>query len=789
MPPRYLQEFRAQYPGAYDDVPDRNLARALIKKDPIRWTPLVGDLVMAQQQPPGPGTTNLTTTDVLRGVGKGADFGLPLIGAMGGGAVGMPMGPGGAMLGGGLGGALGQQGANVVNQLISGIDPAAAQPRSLLEQAGRSAEAGLTGMQGEGVGQLAIGAGRRFATRGMSNADIGFMQDAARFGIPTTAGERTLSPSIGMAESYPGRFPLGVGPVEKFARARRLKTQGAAEEIGAKFGGPADLQTAGTTIKSELEDLATAQISAAEESVMRFVQGMGRPKGRVELGETFSRALRRAQETRRAQASEIYEQAATEFGDAKAPATNLYGAAKQLTGVESTVPGVQGRTASVAGGVQKRTGPAPVDPADMSPEQLMELARAGAGQGGGLSFGGPLALQDLPAEFVRKYGLDKPQPLTFANLREYQQRLSGLIRVTQDDFTKRKLKGLFDAVSTDIDQMGAGAETLRQANRFYKDEVAQYFGRRTFVRDLMDMSEKDRMVERLMGVDSPTQVRQIMRVIPADLRATYQASFVQRLHDEGLDAATGQWSPTRFLRAANAYSDDTLKELLGGRYAEFGKLRGTLQRQAAKESSDPLFGQIARADEPAVLGKFLRKHRAEDVQTVFGNLSEPGKQQARRAAWDDILGRSVDPQTNAFSHGRFLTRVNEIDDKTWKAFLGDDAFESLGQLRRVLQRIQTSGRIGENPSQTARGVGTMSQMTGATGLAAGSAVGKFSPGQFTVTAVTLASPWLFGKFLMSKRGIDLLTKGVLARPGTEQAIRVGSQMAAFIARESGEPSP
>ena len=126
MPPRYLQEFRAQYPGAYDDVPDRNLARALIKKDPIRWTPLVGDLVMAQQQPPGPGTTNLTTTDVLRGVGKGADFGLPLIGAMGGGAVGMPMGPGGAMLGGGLGGALGQQGANVVNQLISGIDPAAA---------------------------------------------------------------------------------------------------------------------------------------------------------------------------------------------------------------------------------------------------------------------------------------------------------------------------------------------------------------------------------------------------------------------------------------------------------------------------------------------------------------------------------------------------------------------------------------------------------------------------------------------------------------------------------------
>lgn len=794
MPAQYMREFRRQYPQ-YNAIPDRELAARLIRKDPARWTPLFGDLVAgppgafgaiggpAAGTPDAPEPLRLTTTDVLRGVAQGADFVLPLGGAVLGGALAAPSatvsGPLGPVAGGALGAGIGQAGSNLVSRFIGGLDPEAVEPRTLGQELGETGSAILTGAAGEGTGQLLTGLLRRFLQRGLTSAEIGFMQDAARFGIPTTAAERTGSPGLGVLEGYPIRFPFGAGPQTRLAQARLRKVEGAARDIGAGLGREVDLQTAGTTVKRELEGLAEAQVSAARESVERYIHSIAPPAGRVELGETLTTALRQASEQRRRAASAVYDAVEQQFGAAAKPAARLHVMARQILQREAAVRGAEtGAVTRPAGGIATRTAPPPVASGDLSDTQLTELIRAG------VSPSGPLAVQDLPAEFVRRYGLDQPRSLTFGNLREYQARLASLIRNTQDDFTKRRLRGLFDAVSAEIDDLGAG-EAVRRANAFYKNEVAQFFGRRSFVRDLMDTSEKDRLTDRLMAIDSPTQVRQILRVLPRDTADTYRASFLQRLHDEGLDA-TGEWSPARFLRGAGRYTDDTLKELLGPRWAEFGRLRASLQRQAGKEGVEPLFGQIARADEPAVVGKFLRKNGAEDVRTVFQNLSTEGKEQARRAAWDSLLRQSVDPQTSTFSSHRFLSRLNEVDTDTWQAFLPEDAFEAMGQLRRVLNRVQATSRLGENPSQTARGVGTMSQVGGAATLGTGAIFGAVGPARFAIGAITLAHPYLLGKFLTSKRGINLLTQGLLVRPGTEQAIRLSADVAAFLGKESAE---
>ena len=166
--PNYLAEFRHQYPE-YHDIPDQVLVQKLLLKDPTRWAPLLGPLAGPAAGTPGaPPPTNYTGTDVVRGMNRGAGFALPAAGAMVGGTLGLPAGPGGAIVGGGLGGAGGSFLADAVNNAVSYLNPDAASPRGTGQQLQGAAESGIAGMSGEASGQALLGTARRFATRGMS---------------------------------------------------------------------------------------------------------------------------------------------------------------------------------------------------------------------------------------------------------------------------------------------------------------------------------------------------------------------------------------------------------------------------------------------------------------------------------------------------------------------------------------------------------------------------------------------------------------------------------------------
>lgn len=801
-PQQILSEFRQKYPD-YADRTDQELAQALTVKYPDSYGKIFsGFLQQRPAQMPQAPATSYPLSEAAGDVGKGAlRVGLPAIGATLGMGVG---GPAGAM-------AFGAGGDLIAKKLTGDTTPMGP---------GEMAASGVTslfgGLPAKGAGMLA---------RPVSQESQLVMGQAARLGIPLNAAENTGR--AGLAQSYAnlGRYPSSATRVEQFGTERRAAIQQAGESIAQ----PRDLVQAGEGVARRIGAVQTGQEQAAEEAVNRFTTSLGKPAEREAFGTEFQKTVWEFNRQRRARASQLYDHAENTLGDLASPAATLNGVAGGMAQKEARLQGVRNPTLGrTAGGLESATAAdasATVNVRGMPPEQVSDLIRMG---GGGV--GGSPAVSDLPTEFVKLYKLDQPRNMTFSEMRDIQSRLSGMIQKSHDDYTKNKLGDLHDAITNDIKLLAnntPGAEYLHQANNFYKKEVAGYFGRRTPMRGLLDESQVDRVTDKLMNADSPAMVRQVMEVLSprpglglprnqgatisgANLQDTYRASFMNRLHDEGLNPATGQWDPARYLRATDRYSDDTLKAVLGPKFNEFAKVRSTLQRDLQPTSREPLYSTLAKADEAQIPGRlltFVKNNNHEDVQAVLSTLG-PNADAAKEAMWTEFMRKSASPDTKQFSIQRFMNQTKELDPRTREILLGPAGAQKLGEFENVLRRIQTVGSFGMNPSESARGILGAGQMEHGFRLALQTLSGKGNlgggklataagagvlgtmvggPGLGTTAAAAvitdgLLRPNVMSKFLLSERGIDLLTRGLTVSPGTKQAITLASELAAFGAK-------
>lgn len=745
------------------------LARDIAGKRQSRFVP-IGGILGSPPQTDAPTGSTVTSTDILKGINTGADIGLPLGGAMLGGAIGIGstpiMGPASPLATAGLSGggaALGQQGANVINEIIAAIDPQAAVPRGATGNLLRTGASGIGGASGELGFQALLGTVKKFLQRSLRPEEVQMLADAAKHGIRVLGNEITGLTGQSALTGYPQKFPLGSGPMVKAAQRRAKETQGAVERLGQQFGPRTDLQAAGRTIKTQMESVDQAQTEAAEEAVTRFIQSFGRPRSTAELGAVAGTNISVREEARRKAIGTIYDRFGHEMGDRTIQATNLHRTTSEMAEFEDKLRGVKTRIGTVAAGLKSATGP------KRTAEEmgLNQLAKSESGQ-------------DFVLDMIRSLKLDQLRDMDFPTLRAMQERLGALGRSVRDDDTKRRLGLLFKAVSKDIDVMAAGNPTLRRANHLYGEHVAPYFTRRQYLRGLRDEPDPTRVGEALLTVGTPQQARQILQHLPVNTAESWRATLIERLHDAGINPLTNEFSPSLFLRAAGRrYDPETLQTILGARkYDEFRQLANSFHRTPG--DIEPLFGQIARTDEHKVLGTFLQKNASNDVEAVFRHLDEPAKQQARSAAVGKLIQDAIDPQTRQFSLQKFLSSTEHIDPATWKAFLGDKAADDMTSLIRVLNRIQQETRIGANPSQTAHGMMAWTQIGGAMALGTSTAMGKEDVGSFTAKGLILLHPWMLAKLLTSDRGIKLLSQGLTIKPGTEAAMRLGSQIGALV---------
>lgn len=781
-----LEEFRKQYPD-YNDLSDAELSAALVKKDPAKWS----RILPPPPDPMGslPGIPPTSMGQEALGAGKTAlDLGLSIGGPVVGGLVG---GPAGAM----LGGVAGMGAANLLRPPQQQMGP---------EEIGLwSVLGGLPGAGVKGVTNL--------GSRTLKPEDLAIKKAAASFADPIslTAGEQTGSAGLAQVEAYGAKFPASAQRIKDFQAARRTQVQSATGEIAGDIGARrATSATAGAQVKGEIGALAAAQPSAAEEALNRFSASIGRGAADREVfGKTMRDALWQANRDRRAAASAVYDGVASQLGDKTGPAINLNAAATGLVEQETGLLGVQDtKTLRASTGLGQQTGPIPT--VVLTPEQQIEAMRmANRGTLGGpgttaqgAQFGQAANIfesriqkvADLPTDFVKQYGLDQPRPRSFGDLREIQSRLGSMIRSTQDDSTRRRLKELFDGVSQDINTIAGetGASDLAAANNFYKNEVATLFGRKTYLRGIMGKTENDKVADALLATDSPAQVKSILRVVSPQAGSDFRATVLNKLHDGAIDPVSGQFSPEKYLRGLSNYSEDTMRAMLGTKFSEFARLRDMLQRDVQPGAQDAVFKRVLGAEDRLALQTFTKENASKDVTRVMDTLSPDVQQQARGARWNQIVQDSTNDKTGSFEFGRFLTQINKMDPATRTAFFGDQVTEKIGNLERVLQRVVSEGGVRDSTQGIGSQIGAMAQIGGSLRYAGGILTGSTTIPQALANGLVLVSPSMIAKLATDPRGIELLVHGLQIKPGTIKAVEaagvVAAQMARLLDQQTGQ---
>lgn len=771
MPNLTLQEFRQQYPD-YNDLSDQELAGLLVKKDPVKWTAPLKDVVSPPQGPGIPGGTS--TRALVGGMGQQAlgagrtalDVGLSVGGPVAGG---LAFGPAGAM----LGGVAGMGAANLLRSPEQQMSP---------EEIGLWSVLG--GLPGAGVKSVA-----NLGSRTLSPQDMAVKQAAASFREPIslTAGEQTGSAGLAQVEAYGAKFPASAQRIKEFQAARRAQVQSATGEIGtdisARSVGPA---TAGATVKGEIRQIGEAQTSAAEEALNRFSASIGRGAADREVfGKTMRDALWQANRDRRAAASAVYDTLETQLGGKSGPAVTLNTAARILVEQETGLRGVQDpRALHTAGGLEQQTGAIPT--VALTPQQQIEAMRAAGagGQAASIFESRVQKVADLPTDFVKQYGLDTPRPRSFGDLREIQSRLGGMIRATQDDGTRRRLKSLFDGVSEDINTIAGslGATQVSAANNFYKNEVAAFFGRKTYLRGLMGKTENDKVADALLATDSPAQVKSVLRVVSPQAGNDFRATVLNKLHDAAIDPVSGQFSPEKYLRQLSNYSEDTMRAILGTKFSTFARLRDMLQRDVQPGAQAPVFKRVLGAEDRLALQTFTKENSAADVTRIMDNLSPQAQEQARAGRWGQMVQESVNDKTGTFEFSRFLTQIGKMDPATRTAIFGDDVTQKIGNLEKVLQRVVSEGGVRDSTQGIGSQIGSMAQIGGALRYAGGILTGSTTIPQALANGLVLISPSMIAKLATSPKGIDLLVHGLQIKPGTLKAVETGGVLAAQMAR-------
>lgn len=387
---------------------------------------------------------------------------------------------------------------------------------------------------------------------------------ADKYGIPLTGGQATSSPALTAIEHAVGRFPLGGSqPVVRFGETQR---QAAAEAVRA---------------------------------LQRQVGGAVGQESATGTGKTVGAALDTATQAAKAHLDQLYAAASQAAGGATIPGTERIRATVAYLAREGMVPAeLQSRTgmrvASAAKAGRELT-VAEVQAARQDVQRVVEQ----------LTSEDPALLRALDAEIkadpsnfaailkARLPNADRtlddvltrlaePRPMTFAQTRELEHRVSDAIdRVGPTTFQGKQLIAIKRAIRADINeasaQMGGDfAAKLQAADRFAADEYFARFGPDSYAaavrtaakehpehvvaRILNSDAEGITQIKRILGQHAPA-LRTIQSQVLQDLGARAQASVEEVGQQVGQRFSVAKWlSLTE--GADSPYRMDRLKALL-----------------------------------------------------------------------------------------------------------------------------------------------------------------------------------------------------------------------------------
>ena len=612
-------------------------------------------------------------------------------------------------------------------------------------------------------------------------------QTARELDIPVTISEARNSPGWAKVERIAERYPLGGGFIRDLRESQRAGTEAAVGRVTPEISEtPYSPATAGQTIKDvsrgEVQESRVAEMARAQERrLAESAAGQGEATSTVaELGPpttvqgttaTTKATLKRAEDLARAEASRRYDEVETLAGDAPVVTLTQTGQrSQQILSEEQALKGL-GKTA---------------------------LTRAAGAAEGAAGPGVPSQLQNLPREVIESLGLDRGEPITFKQARLLESRISGLLRTTTDDYVKRQLRSLRDAVRADVETFTQTAPgdlgvKLREANEFYRTRVAQPFGSDSAIRTLLDEVEPAKVEAMLFdkrGAERMLEIKAEMDRVDPTAWGHVRRRFGDRFIDGAMDPVTGTFSTERFAQAVAQYPPEVRRAILGDQAPGFNRLVDRYQEAARAPGAvpspiqaDAIFRAYAKAV-PEDIVQGLGKLQPSELATLKAKLGPEVWKPIGGAWWDDVV-KEKSMGKGGFSRALFLKQLKSTNPETLRELIGAQAYDDVEKLRGLLERQERVNPLGDNPSGTAQALVGSDQLWSLIPLAGSVFVGNVAG--ITQGLNIALTPTLVAQLLSHPQGIRLLTEGMQAPQGSKAAQDAAIRMGVYLGTKFQKP--
>lgn len=803
-----------------------------VEQEVMRQNPHLGGSPSAPPDIPGVSSPTLTAQERGQRIEAPESWshwvareGLPLAGMIAGGAVGAPLGPLGAA-GGGVGGyALGRQYFRIGEAYFNPHRG----PQTPLETAGEVAKDIGTGAGIEALGPLLgrVIPGARSAFQRLAGSEPPsiardtVLEAARRQQIPLTVSAESGSKMAGALERFPERSLLGGSAVPTAREATREGAQAAVGRVAESVGGGIPSEVGGAAVQQDVagrvgatrrdiagrmratkqdvtqgvatgkadlqqgaERLAGERRATVDQAVDAFSESLGGTPGlpRTEAGGAIQAGAKTVERQARKTAAEMYQNAyASAPPDAAVAHTKTAEVANALLEQELRLQGVaRPAVARPAAGLAQASGATPE-------AQAMEI------------LGSPKIQpsERLLQDIIEQYGLQGPTTRPLTDTVEIMQRLRGAIRRQTDDSTRRGIRSLADALSQDIDafaaqQGGQFANRLRQADAFYRTEVAQDFARGGALRNLTQ-GRPGQVARQIFSMRDPDAAGRLMARLPeaeqAQVRRGAFETLVQR------STRNGEIDPLALGRNIDAIAPDVRRIVFGPNEPRLLALRQTLSpdtheaavaslretsagakaalRERGRSTIADLRAESAatktgpeatllRLSPDQVVRSLTRGAAGNvgDLPVIWPKLATETQGRVRQSLIQSGLDEAV--RDGVFSPARFLSWRRRIPDDVLPVIMGENPTRALDEITHVLQRVERIDPMTSNVSGTAQALRRDFEiMRGATAIG-GVMLGHGSLGAIAADAALYAVPPAIGRFMTSNMARKLFTPQGLA---------------------------
>lgn len=672
--------------------------------------------------------------------------GMVLGGMAGGGPT--PMGVAGA--------GLGYAGGRAVNRVLGTM--LGSPPPSGTEQVTEALQDVMVGAAGEmlpPVAQRLTGVGR-----GLTGQTLDARAAARRLGIDMTPAGEQGSPTLSKVQAIPQRVPLGRGGADRAIEEAQESLTGAARRSVDQAGGALPLSQAYESAQSTLRSQAEAQTRAPIDLIEGFLDAMVSPAPpRTAVGGSVRDAGRMAEARQRELGRANYRAAFDAAGpEATVPMEDTYRVATELARAEARLRQPTAATGRIQGAagfasqpVQPRPGPMPVS---------------------------------IVQELIDRYGLTEPASRSLRDVDTVLNRLQAAVRRAPSDDEARQIRAITTAVRRDMNafataQGGDTARLFREADAFYRDEIARDFARRSemtgkpgLLRTLLTGTEAE-VGEKIAGLKNPQQIEALLRRLPARQQDEVRRTVLDHL-TEPARKKDGTMDLQRWDQILHRWGDENLGYLLGPRAGEFAAVRHTIATQfAGREAADAGLQRIIQGSAghlATALGKSPRT--AEDLVRAWPQLPSHVRADFGRGLVSQVFDAAIDGKTKAFSTERWLTARNAIPDEVWRTALPAAQQGIMRDLTTVFQHVQRVDRASYNPSGTAQALMTGAQVTALTDAVGRRLLLHGDPrGAAEEVGLSIGVPYAIGRFVFSPAGRRfLVSPDVPAQFSTPKAL-------------------